>query len=178
MNIDFNPYEKLAILETATLDEIKQAFRRKAKETHPDLHGGSAEYAKRFREVAEAYAILSDIASRHEYDSQKTVDDYAFREAQATAYDIENTIYQMRQMLKPYRDKARNAGIVGSLWAIGGLLVTIISLALAEESGVYYIMWGAIIFGAIQAIRGFMRMSQINKVIDEAEKEMWDSVDK
>jgi hypothetical protein len=177
MNINFNPYETLAVSKDANINEIKEAFRRKAKQTHPDLHGGSAEYTKQFREVAEAYAILLDSARRNEYDNHGNVNDYTYSKVKATAYDIERAIHEMRLMMKPYRDKARNAGIIGSLWAVGGLLVTLITYLEASQSGgKYVIMWGAIIFGAIQAIRGFARMSEINNAIAKAEKEMWDSV--
>jgi len=67
----YNPYTILGINKNATHDEVKEAFRRKAKETHPDMFGGSKEAEERFKQVLTAYNILSDPISRREYDSSQ-----------------------------------------------------------------------------------------------------------
>ncbi|QCY47605.1 Chaperone protein DnaJ [Glutamicibacter creatinolyticus] len=59
-----SPYEVLGIARTASQAEIKMAYRKAARESHPDL-GGSAE---RFRAVQRAYQLLSDEADRSRYD--------------------------------------------------------------------------------------------------------------
>ncbi len=63
-------YSVLSIGEGATRDEVKAAFRKKAKEHHPDANGGSEESAARFRKVKSAYDVLSDPTRRREYDHQ------------------------------------------------------------------------------------------------------------
>ena len=47
-------YEVLGVQKGATEEEIKKAFRRKAKECHPDLHPGDKEAEERFKELNEA----------------------------------------------------------------------------------------------------------------------------
>lgn len=61
-------YEVLAVPRTASLDEIKKAFRALALKYHPDKNPGDAEAEARFKEVAEAYEVLSDEQKRATYD--------------------------------------------------------------------------------------------------------------
>ena len=53
-----DPYKVLGIQEGASEDEIKRAYRRKAKEYHPDLHPGDKNFEKKMGEVNEAYDML------------------------------------------------------------------------------------------------------------------------
>ena len=53
-------YEVLGISKNATEAEIKSAFRKKAKEFHPDLNKDNPEAAEKFKEAQEAYSVLSD----------------------------------------------------------------------------------------------------------------------
>ena len=55
-----DPYKVLGVSPNASDEEIKQAYRRLAKKYHPDLNPGDAEAEKNFKEVNEAYSILSD----------------------------------------------------------------------------------------------------------------------
>ncbi len=59
-------YEILGVTKTASEDEIKKAFRTLAHKYHPDKKGGDE---KKFKEVSEAYAVLSDKKKRAEYDT-------------------------------------------------------------------------------------------------------------
>ena len=61
-------YEVLGVDRNADEATIKQAYRTQAKKYHPDLHPGDAEAEKNFKEVNEAYTILSDSQKRAQYD--------------------------------------------------------------------------------------------------------------
>lgn len=61
-------YEVLGIAKDASDSEIKKAYHKKAKKYHPDLNPGDKEAEKNFKEVGEAYEILSDSTKRSRYD--------------------------------------------------------------------------------------------------------------
>ena len=61
-------YEVLGLQKGASDEEIKKAFRKMAKQYHPDLHPGDAEAEKNFKEVNEAYGVLSDPDKKSKYD--------------------------------------------------------------------------------------------------------------
>ncbi len=61
-------YEVLGIQKDASADDIKKAYRKLAKENHPDLHPGDKAAEERFKEINEAYEILSDQDKRAKYD--------------------------------------------------------------------------------------------------------------
>ncbi|MGN0779955.1 MAG: molecular chaperone DnaJ [Aristaeellaceae bacterium] len=61
-------YEVLGVDKNASADDIKRAFRRKAKECHPDLHPDDKEAEERFKELNEANEVLSDPDKRARYD--------------------------------------------------------------------------------------------------------------
>lgn len=61
-------YEVLGINKGAGDDEIKKAYRKQAKKYHPDAHPGDKEAEEKFKEVNEAYEVLSDSSKRAKYD--------------------------------------------------------------------------------------------------------------
>lgn len=63
-----DPYQVLGVGRTASADELKQAYRKLAKQYHPDLNPGRADIEQRFKEVSSAYGLLSDPVKRRRYD--------------------------------------------------------------------------------------------------------------
>lgn len=61
-------YEVLEVPKTATADEIKKAYRKKAIQFHPDKNPGNKEAEEKFKEAAEAYEILSNPEKKQRYD--------------------------------------------------------------------------------------------------------------
>ena len=61
-------YEVLEVSKTATQEEIKKAYRKKAIQYHPDKNPGNHEAEEKFKEAAEAYEVLSDQNKRARYD--------------------------------------------------------------------------------------------------------------
>src|SRR5262245_37144202 len=61
-------YDVLGVKRSATDKEIKKAYRRLAREHHPDLNPGNKEAERRFKEISEAYHVLSNADLRKKYD--------------------------------------------------------------------------------------------------------------
>ncbi len=66
----FKDYYKILGLETNKVnsDEIKTAFREQAKRYHPDVNTGNDSYEERFKDINEAYRVLSNSSSKRKYD--------------------------------------------------------------------------------------------------------------
>ncbi len=66
-------YKVLGVRKTATADEIKQSYRKLARKFHPDANKGDPKSEERFKEISEAYNVLSDEKRRKEYDEARTL---------------------------------------------------------------------------------------------------------
>lgn len=64
-----DPYATLGVSRDAADDDIRRAFRKLAKELHPDLHPGDVAAADRFKRVSAAYEILGDPPKRRQFDN-------------------------------------------------------------------------------------------------------------
>ena len=62
-------YEVLGVPKTATEDEIKSAYRKLARKHHPDVNPGDKSAEEKFKEINEAYTVLSDRDKRKRYDA-------------------------------------------------------------------------------------------------------------
>src|SRR5271170_5124226 len=63
-----DPYEVLGVARTASEDEIKKAYRKLARQFHPDRNPGDKQAEAKFKEVQGAYDTLSDTEKRAQYD--------------------------------------------------------------------------------------------------------------
>ncbi len=77
MSLDFDPsvdyYKALGVTPKATADEIKKAYRKLAKSSHPDSTGGDKRKEARFKEVSAAYDVLGDAKRRAQYDEVRSL---------------------------------------------------------------------------------------------------------
>jgi molecular chaperone DnaJ len=71
-------YRSLGVAENATAEEIKKAYRKLAKQYHPDANPNDPAAADRFKEISEAYAVLSDDAKRKKYDEMRKYGAFGF----------------------------------------------------------------------------------------------------
>lgn len=71
--IEKDYYKVLGVSKDAKPEEIKKAFRKIARENHPDQHPGDAKAEARFKEASEANSVLSDPKKRKEYDEQRSL---------------------------------------------------------------------------------------------------------
>lgn len=64
-----DPYDILGVNKDASADDIRKAYRKQAKECHPDLHPGDAKAEARFKDISTAHDLLSDPEKRKRFDN-------------------------------------------------------------------------------------------------------------
>lgn len=69
-----NPYSVLGLHNSANKDEIRKAYRSLARKYHPDSNPGNKEAEEKFKEINDAYAILSDEKKKEKYDYEASME--------------------------------------------------------------------------------------------------------
>jgi curved DNA-binding protein CbpA len=69
MSAEIDHYAVLGVGQGSSADEIRAAYRRAARASHPDLHPGDGTASERFKQAQLAYEVLGDAARRAEYDA-------------------------------------------------------------------------------------------------------------
>ncbi len=80
-NMSKNYYEILGVSVNASFSEVKTAFRKLARKYHPDVAGNTPENVAKFKEINEAYEVLSDTKQRSEYDTVRRFYNYSSAES-------------------------------------------------------------------------------------------------
>jgi molecular chaperone DnaJ len=70
-----DPYEVLGVSRGASADDLKSAYRRLARQFHPDVNPNNAEAEEKFKEIGQAYAVLGDPEKRARFDQFGVLDD-------------------------------------------------------------------------------------------------------
>jgi molecular chaperone DnaJ len=71
--IEKDYYKVLGVPKDASADDVKKAYRKLARQLHPDRNRDDTASETRFKEVSEAYSVLSDPGKRKEYDEARTL---------------------------------------------------------------------------------------------------------
>jgi DnaJ-class molecular chaperone len=105
-----DPYETLGVARSASQDDIREAYRKAAKETHPDLNPGKPEAEERFKAINAAYDIVGDADKRKRYDAGEIDETGAERQPERHYYrEYAEADPNMR-----YRPRGASAGDDGS----------------------------------------------------------------
>jgi molecular chaperone DnaJ len=112
-------YAILGVPENADADTIKKAYRKLAKQNHPDATGGDKKKTERFKEVGDAYAVLSDTKKRQEYDRLRQAPTGA--DGMPQGFDAD----AFSQIFGDFYAGGRSAGAGGSSGGFGDIFSTL-----------------------------------------------------
>lgn len=119
-----DPYEVLGVSRDATEDEIKAAYRKLAKQYHPDLHPGDEEAAKMMNEVNAAYDAIKNPQPQQQYGSSGnyggTSGGYGGYDPFGFGFDPFGYAYQQRQQYTPRYETRDSVDIQSALHYING----------------------------------------------------------
>jgi len=170
-----DPYAVLGVSSSATISEIKAAYRQKAKETHPDSHGGSPVYVSQFREVTDAYALLSDPDQRSRYDRTGAADE---SQVASDAKEIYEAIAYIRNRAAEAKEEAKSYALGGAAWLAAGVILSYITHEISVSNGGnrFIVFTGLIFFGFYKALLGFYEYSRIGLKASALERNVWNLV--
>ncbi|OUP67393.1 hypothetical protein B5F10_19140 [Anaerotruncus colihominis] len=97
-------YQILGVQPASGMDEIRRAYRRLAKQTHPDMNPDDPQAEERFKEVNEAWAVLGDVEKRKEYDRQRTARKAAGQKAARQRKDARKVAQSVSKGALDYED--------------------------------------------------------------------------
>lgn len=97
-------YDILGINKNATLNEIKAAYKSLAKKYHPDINPNTSDL---FKQINEAYSVLSDSVKRHEYDSLLSNDNCDLDVEDLTDDDLDAIISKLEELRKEIYNKEK-----------------------------------------------------------------------
>ena len=108
--MDKNYYYILGINLDATQDQVKKAFRKLSHKFHPDKNGGDIFFEERFKEIREAYEILSDVEKRRSYDlnfnaKQSSANNNFYRNFEEEIRSEQDKLKKERERLKKEKEE-------------------------------------------------------------------------
>ena len=106
-----NYYKILQLEPTATQEEIKKSFRKLAKKFHPDVNKNNPKAEEVFKEMNEAYGILSDETKKAEYDNRLFA-----KQEQKVSNDFQKTHFQNRTKRTQYSASTADFKNTGSIF--------------------------------------------------------------
>lgn len=129
-------YKILGISKDATQEEIKKAYRRLAMKYHPDRNKGSKEAEEKFKEINEAYAVLSDPEKRKLYDMYGSAE---FEKRYTTedifkGFDFENVFKDLGINLGTFFSKRNKRGGKTFIFDLGEIFSNLFRTPFEEES--------------------------------------------
>lgn len=111
-------YEILGVKEDASAAEIKRVYRQLAKKYHPDANRGNKEAEERFKDISEAYSVLSDPEKRKKYDQMRR---FGFSGGQTGGFDFGNFDFGQFSRQGQRRTQSFSGSIFEDLFGVGGL---------------------------------------------------------
>ena len=108
-------YELLGVSRTAAVKDIRAAYRKLARKYHPDLNPGDKSAEEKFKQIQEAYEVLSDEIARRDYDinTNHGMHDHVSARPWTPSGDFER-IYSYSQIKR----RSRDGTIGGGMWDI------------------------------------------------------------
>lgn len=88
--LDKDFYATLGVSQEASTEEIKKAYKKLARENHPDLNPGDTEAEKKFKEISEASSVLGDEKKRQEYDQIRAMGASGFGGFGGQGFNVED----------------------------------------------------------------------------------------